>query len=185
MRRRITLGCLGLLVIAACDDESPASDPPAAAPARECPEPATPRPSLAQRLGDRVEKAAEACKPAEPLARDPLRDAEVAGPWKGEYRYDDGRPSTAIEVTLRVRDLELVGEMSEPNTFGTSAAVRLESTIVGDVYASGQVVFMKTYTSGGSTHSVLYTGTLAQGGQRIEGRWRIAGSSGPFWLARE
>lgn len=185
--RCVALGiCVGVL---ACDGEDAArkqpTDPPTVAPAPVCPEPAAPRPSLAQRLGDRVEKVAEACKPAEPLARDPARDAEIAGHWKGEYQYEDGRPSTAIEVTLRVRDLELSGEMSEPDTFGTALGARVESRITGDVYASRQVVFMKTYDSGGVTHSVLYTGTLARSGRRIEGRWRVPGLSGSFWLARE
>ena len=186
LRRRVALGLF--LGAVACDDETPSAKAPveAASPpaAPKCPEEPR-RVPLAQRLGDRVEKVAEACKGAEPLARDSVRDAEVTGRWKGEYQYDDGRPSNEIEVVLRVSDRDLSGEMSEPNTFGTTYPARVDSTITGDVYASGQVVFMKTYTSGGQTHSVLYTGELAESGRRIEGRWRIGGGSGPFWLAKE
>jgi hypothetical protein len=190
MRRlRDSLVLVLVMAVVACDeDDRTASEPPevseraSAAPAA-CPEVPTPRTPLAQRLGKSVEKVAAACKAADPLARDAARDAEVAGLWKGEYQYDDGRTATEIEVTLRVRDRDLSGEMSEPNAFSTYGPPRLESAITGDVFASGQVVFMKTY-SGSETHSVLYTGAIADGGRRIEGRWRLGGTSGPFWLAK-
>lgn len=170
-----------------CDDEGAtkeASAPtPVAAPA-ECPEPPPPpRASLAQRLGERVDKVVEACKSGDPLAYDPVAEARITGHWKGEY--DDGGRTTEVTVTFRVHDHRLGGEMDEPNTFAAYAGSRLDSSIVGDVFADGHVVFMKTYTSPGVTHSVVYTGTLRDEARRIEGHWRVESKTGTFWLAKE
>lgn len=189
---RAIRGVLGLgivVAVVACQDGAPeAAEPLVAgsnAPAPACPEPVAARTPLGQRLGDRVQEAAAACKAIDPAAHDSARDAEATGRWKGEYQYDDGRPAAEIEVSLRVADRDLRGEMSEPNTFGSHGVARLQSSIVGEVFASGQVVFMKTYESGGETHSVLYTGALSKDARRIEGRWRLENASGPFWLAKE
>jgi hypothetical protein len=143
-----------------------------------------PSASLAQRVGGTAQQVVEACRAADPLDRDPAIDASVRGHWQGEYAYDDGRAATRIEAEFRVVDGTLAGEMDEPNTLGVLGFSRLASSLAGDVYASRQIVLMKTYTSGDATHSLLYTGTLAESGDRIEGRWRIGAASGPFWLQR-
>jgi hypothetical protein len=186
---RAVLGLGVVVLVVACQGGAPeaaeARVTRSSAPPPACPEPVAARTPLGQRLGERVQEAAAACKAIDPVAHDSARDAQATGRWKGEYQYDDGRAATEIEVSLRVADRDLLGEMSEPNTFGSYGVARLQAAIVGEVFASGQVVFMKTYESGGETHSVLYTGALSKDARRIEGRWRLENASGPFWLAKE
>lgn len=177
-------------IVGACADEpGPATPVQSAgqacepAPRVEPAERPAPSASLAQRLGGKVEQVVEACKATDPLARDPAVDARVAGRWTGEYAYEDGR-KTEIEAEIRVVDGALSGDMDEPNTQGVVGYSRLSSSLFGDVYAGRKVVFTKMYETGDATHSVLYTGILAESGDRIEGRWRTRGVAGSFWLQR-
>lgn len=187
------LGWLLAVAVAGCGDEPdpPAVDPsapraeaePDDAPKPErpsCPEPRVP---LAQRMGGTI---AEACREAvsDPSAHDPEIDRALGGRWRGEYDSDSAEP-VAFTIDLIVVDGILSGSSSEPNTFPYVYGITtLPAALDGEAFASHQVVWLKTYTSGVS-HSVLYIGTLDEARKRIEGHWNLGGNRGTFWMMHE
>lgn len=183
------------MVVAACGDgapaggaaaggAAPASGPAAAVVAEptpaQCPEPRVP---LAQRMGVRM---AEICTKAasDPMRVDASLDAALSGAWKGEYAGGLASSTTRFDATLTVIDGAIGGTTTEPNTFGPPYYPELEATLTGDAYASRQVVMLKTYRTDSVDHSVLYVGRLDEAGTRIEGRWRVSGAQGTFWMER-
>ena len=165
---------------------SPAASTPAAGgdaktePAR-CPEPKLP---LAQRVGVTL---TEVCEKAavDPMQLDPALDLALTGTWKGEY-LGDGRGSdgTRFDASLFATGGVVSGTTTEPNTFGPYDYAELQADLVGEAHATREVVLLKTYRTATITHSVLYVGRLDAAGKRIEGRWRLRGLEGTFWMER-
>jgi hypothetical protein len=146
-----------------------------------CPEPRVP---LAQRMGV---KMAEICEKAavDPMQVDGALDLSLSGAWKGEYVSDGlGSSPTRFDANLFVSGGSVSGTTSEPNTFGPYGYAELAADVNGEAYATRQVVLLKTYRTATITHSVLYVGRLDEAGKRIEGRWRLGGGQGTFWMER-
>lgn len=163
------------------DRADPEAEPEPEASAPECPGPRVP---LASRMTATI---ADACREAAvaPSARDPELDRAVRGHWKGEYDGDSTDPVT-FQADLTVFDGVLTGTTTEPNTFPyVYGYSELEADVSGDVFGSRQVVWMKTYRTGGVSHSVLYVGTLDDAGRRVEGHWRLGATQGTFWMTRD
>ncbi len=160
---------------------SPAAEPAANDEVPRCPEARVP---LARRIGGTLAEVCERAAP-DPMALDSSHDFALSGGWRGEYAGDSVGESTRFDATLSVFAGTVTGATTEPNTFGMYGYAELEASVVGDVYRTRQVVFLKTYRSGATDHSVLYTGRLDEAGKRIEGRWRVSGgTSGTFWMEK-
>lgn len=147
-----------------------------------CPDPRVP--PLAERIGQRM---VDACTRPEldPMGHDPAFDTALTGHWRGEYASAEGGAPTRFEADLVASDGTVNGSTTEPNTFGPGYLTELYADLVGEVYATRQVVLLKTYKSPGVDHSVLYVGRMDDERKRIEGRWRLPGTHGTFWLAKE
>jgi hypothetical protein len=154
----------------------------AAGEAKRCPEPRVP---LARRLEG---KLAEVCERSavDPMAPEPKLDVSLTGAWRGEYVDESpGSSPTRFDASLIVTGGVVSGTTTEPNTFGTFGYSELEALLNGDAYATRQVVWLKTYRTGATNHSVLYVGRLDEAGRRIEGHWRVSGGTrGTFWMER-
>lgn len=138
---------------------------------------------LAQRMSGTI---VDACRGAviDPSARDPEVERALGGRWHGEYDSDSSEPVT-FTADLLVVDGMLSGSSSEPNTFPHVYGIAdVPAELDGEAFASRQVVWLKTYTSG-VFHSVLYVGTLDEAGKRIEGRWHVGPTRGTFWMTHE
>jgi len=166
---------------------------PEPAPSVECPDCAThafaeatalkcppPRVPLATRLGARI---SEICAEAaiDPQGRDVQADILLRGHWQGQYD-DETMDPVDFEADLDAVDGTVRGSTTEPDTFGYGYGT-LEANLYGDIYASHQVVLLKTYF-GATDHSVLYIGILDRRGKRIDGHWRVGDSRGTFWMTR-
>lgn len=150
-------------------------------PSKRCPEPRVP---LARRIGEHL---ADACKAAavDPMLVDARLDLSLTGTWKGEYASEGlGSSPTRFDATLFVTGGVLSGTTTEPNTFGPFGYSELQADLTGDAHATRQVVLLKTYRTATVDHSVLYVGRLDETGKRIEGRWRVSGAQGTFWMER-
>lgn len=165
----------------AARDGNAARDGEAKADAQRCPEPRVP---LAQRMGV---KLAEVCEKAavDPMQLDTALDLSLSGAWKGEYVSDGlGSTATRFDASLFATGGVVSGTTTEPNTFGPYGYAELQADVNGEAYATRQVVLLKTYRTATVTHSVLYVGQLDAAGKRIEGRWRLGGGQGTFWMER-
>lgn len=193
-------GVLVGVVASACGSEAPAgggavASPPAVASAStpdgdgkgetaRCPEPRVP---LAQRMGVTLAEVCEkAAKPAvDPMQLDTALDLTLSGAWKGEYVSESlGSTATRFDASLFATGGVVSGTTTEPNTFGPYGYAELQADVNGEAYATRQVVLLKTYRTATVTHSVLYVGHLDEAGKRIEGRWRLGGGQGTFWLEK-
>jgi hypothetical protein len=176
-----------LIVLVACGDAPPPMAAPAptpvAAPAPKCPEP----PPRDNQFAARVAQVVEECRSADALVLAPELDAQAKGAWVGEYEYAVlGTPtSAAFDATFEVVGGLLTGSMRELNSFGDPSWTHLDADATGEVRATREVVFLKTYHTGPYTHSVLYSGQLSADGKTIAGRWMLGGSTrGTFTMRR-
>lgn len=141
---------------------------------------------LAERMGGTLAEICQKAAVVDPLQVDPSLDLSLSGTWKGEYVGEEtGASPTRFDASLSVFAGAVIGSTTEPNTFGGYGYAELEAGLTGDAYATRQVVMLKTYRSGATTHSVLYVGKLDGAGRRIEGSWRVSGGTrGTFWMER-
>jgi len=111
---------------------------------------------------------------------------DLSGRWHGFYTYATGR-SCAFDADLRDHGGELVGVTFEVAEFGPSPGSTLSAAIEGR--RRGRAVdFAKTYDEVAvAGYAILYAGTLAEGGDEIQGTWSIPGhaQSGTFLMVRE
>jgi hypothetical protein len=183
MRARIAVV---LLVVVGCDR----ADEPAPAPTVESPQPAKADAPIApgglgSELASEIDKAKVRCKGATGIELAVDLDGDVSGEWTGEYRYDDpGKDPVPMDATFFSTAGKLGGRTDEPNTFALPGPADLEAEVVGELHAGGRMTFMKTYDTGGQTHSVLYVGQLDDARREITGRWRTKGVTGTFTLER-
>jgi hypothetical protein len=111
---------------------------------------------------------------------------DLTGRWHGFYSYGGSAHSCAFEAELRDHEGEIVGVCYEVAQFGPSPGATLSASIEGR--RSGSAVdFAKTYDEVAlASYTVHYAGTLAEGGDEIEGTWAIPGQNrGRFLMVRE
>lgn len=99
--------------------------------------------------------------------------ANLNGMWLGTY-WQQKQP-VRFEMTLVQGDNTLSGRVLDDNYLG-------EASLVGTV--SGRSIrFTKTYLTS-SRHSVHYTGTISEDGNRMQGQWKINLISGEWEAQR-
>jgi hypothetical protein len=119
-----------------------------------------------------------------------MSEADLSGRWHGFYSYGAAAPANghpcAFEAELRDHGGELVGVSFEIAAFGPRPGSTLTASVEGRRNGSA-VDFAKTYDEVAlARYSIHYAGTLASGGNEIEGRWSIPGeNSGTFLMVRE
>lgn len=106
----------------------------------------------------------------------------VKGLWTGRYYYPDSTmPPVHFSVLFGFLGDRIVGQITEPNTFGNPSAPFLQAEITGSLGPGAAVHFVKRYDgTGGVSHSVFYDGTLSPDGRTIQGTWTIPGPQGAF-----
>ncbi|MDQ4087067.1 MAG: hypothetical protein M3177_03490 [Pseudomonadota bacterium] len=107
---------------------------------------------------------------------------DLTGQWSGFYNYPVPAPAVNFEAVLRDAGGRLTGTIVEPDDLrgGTLSAVI-------DGYRQGAAVsFLKMYDQADEYYdTVQYSGTVASGGDEIEGRWQVQGGwSGTFLMVR-
>jgi hypothetical protein len=104
--------------------------------------------------------------------------------WSGSYWYDEhGEPTVSFMLNLTDDLGALSGEISEPNTVGSSSNY-LKSFIKG--MRNGTIVaFAKVYDGASDlAHRVDYTGSASDDGQKVSGYWLLEEFSGGFEMTR-
>jgi hypothetical protein len=97
----------------------------------------------------------------------------LSGTWLGTY-WENDRP-TRFEMTLLQGGNILSGRVLDDGYLG-------EASLVGE--SSGRSIdFTKTYLTSAS-HSVCYTGTISEDGNKMQGRWIINFSYSGNWEAQ-
>jgi hypothetical protein len=184
------MGLIVAMVVACTWEPEPAASSSSKEPIPEaqpskCPPQAPPSAALGTDLAARIGEAKLRCRDAgiEPSAE---HDQALSGRWSGSYGYGEpGRRRVEIEGQLLVTGGIVAGTFTEPNTFALDDGPVLSSTLTGEVQSGGRLVLQKTYLGGADAdHSILYIGQLSEDGRKIEGHWRLAGSTGPFELER-
>ena len=110
---------------------------------------------------------------------------DLSGHWHGFYNMPADEPPTPFEADLLDTGGLLSGETSEegdtPDCFGMTLHAVIEGRRGGD-----RVSFTKRYDYlPRADYAILYEGTLAPGGDEIEGGWTIPGIwSGTFLMVR-
>lgn len=110
----------------------------------------------------------------------------ISGSWRGKARYTGNRGKPfSFKARMSKSGDRFSGTMSEPNTFAKANVSRLFSNLRGRVRTDRTISFTKTYDgTGGQTHSIEYRGRLVAAG-RIEGTWRVGGTTGTFVMTRQ
>ncbi len=116
-----------------------------------------------------------------------MSDAEVdlSGDWIGLYSYPEAHPPTRFRAHLRDEGGRLSGEtIEQEETF--TGGVELRALIDGRRDGSA-VTFAKVYEDEAfNSDFVRYEGTIAAGGDEINGRWEVPGHwSGSFIMVRD
>jgi len=112
--------------------------------------------------------------------------ADVSGRWHGFYSYRANAHACPFEAELREHGGDIVGVTFEIAAFGPNPGSTLTAQVEGRRIGSA-VDFAKTYDEVAlAAYSIHYAGTLAEGGNEIEGTWTIPGEhSGTFLMIRE
>ena len=107
---------------------------------------------------------------------------DLTGNWAGFYNYPVAAPPVNFQAVLHDSGGRLTGTTSEP---GDAGAGTLHAVIDGRRQGAA-VSFLKMYDQADEDYdSVQYSGTVASGGDEIEGRWQVAGGwSGTFLMVR-
>ena len=107
---------------------------------------------------------------------------DLTGEWAGFYNYPVPAPPVNFEAVLHDLGGRLTGTTAEPDdtSGGTLHAV------VDGRRQGAAVSFLKMYDQADEHYdTVQYSGTVASGGDEIEGRWQVAGGwSGTFLMVR-
>jgi hypothetical protein len=111
---------------------------------------------------------------------------DLSGRWHGFYSYGGAGQSCAFEAELRDHHGEIVGIAYEVAQFGPDPGATLSASIEGR-RAGSAVDFAKTYDEVAlASYTIHYAGSLAEGGNEIEGTWAIPGQNhGTFLMIRE
>ncbi len=116
-------------------------------------------------------------------------DLRLTGAWYGTYAYPDngaGQPTVRFRLNLVQDGSKISLNVKEPKTFGGEDAPFLFAFGTGQYDPSSrEIKFTKTYDgASGASHSVEYTGTISEDGNKIEGTWDIGGAGGTFKAQR-
>lgn len=99
--------------------------------------------------------------------------ADLSGAWLGTYWQQE--EAVRFEMTIVHSGNTVSGRVLDDSYLG-------EASLAGTI--SGRAVnFTKTYTSS-ARHSISYTGTVSEEGDRMVGHWQISYLSGT-WSARK
>ncbi len=109
----------------------------------------------------------------------------LTGVWHGLYSYPGFAEPVYFVATLIQSGGSISGTIHEAEIGRNRAPLTLYASVSGSVDRPN-VDFAKTYDgSGGWTHTVMYSGQLADDGSEIEGTWTIRGGwSGRFLMIR-
>ncbi|HMC92488.1 MAG TPA: hypothetical protein VKI45_08520 [Allosphingosinicella sp.] len=115
-----------------------------------------------------------------------MSEADLSGRWHGFYSYGGHVHACPFEAELRDHGGELVGVSFEIAAFGPNPGSTLTAQLEGRRQGSA-VDFAKSYDEVAlAGYSIHYAGTLADGGNEIEGTWTIPGQGkGTFLMVRE
>lgn len=110
---------------------------------------------------------------------------DLTGSWVGIFNYPANcQPATNFAVRLRDSTGTLSGDTSEPDILGEVDGQSLHAFLTGS-HVGGQVEFLKCYENY-DTDPIIYSGTLADGGNEIAGDWTIPDVwSGTFIMIRQ
>ncbi len=114
----------------------------------------------------------------------------ISGQWSGTYYYPTGmhqnmKTSVPFDAKFQQLNNELIGQITEKNTFAPMAGSVLLSQVSGYV-VGGIINFSKSYNSGvNAAHMVDYHGYITNKGKTISGHWQIDTWSGTFEMHRE
>lgn len=104
---------------------------------------------------------------------------DLTGMWRGAYHYPEGAEGVAkfIGFTMLVlhQGDEVVGLITESNTFGAPSAPNLHATFKGRYNpTTRELQFTKTYDGTGTIdHVVPYRGRLGEDGNSVRGKWQV------------
>ncbi|MDT9599578.1 hypothetical protein [Sphingosinicella rhizophila] len=109
---------------------------------------------------------------------------DLSGAWTGLFNYPAHLPQTEFQARLRDLAGSVTGETTE-----TGGHLGLTGTAHGMIeghHEGGILHFTKIYDDlDHAGHPIHYRGTIAAGGDEIEGRWDIPGAwSGTFLMIR-
>jgi hypothetical protein len=116
-------------------------------------------------------------------------ETDVTGVWTGKYEYPAGSMQAPVEFTIIFlqKGDDLTGHVKETNTFGKQPEPFLHSSLKGRLNKETRdLTFTKTYDgTAGASHSVEYSGRIAEDGATVDGgSWKLGGLSGTFLLSK-
>jgi hypothetical protein len=116
-----------------------------------------------------------------------LQQGTLAGTWRGQYLYPDGRQSVDFVFVFEADACR--GRSEESNTFGDKSAPTLYADLSCDSLAINpgeNIVISKTYDGTGNvSHTVTYSGILSADLREIAGQWSIERMRGAFNMRRQ
>jgi len=109
--------------------------------------------------------------------------------WSGVYFYAPDVDRTAVKFTMTFdcSGGAITGKSEEPNInkLGNPEAIHLFAKLHGITVNGNKIRFTKTYDgTGGTVHSVYYSGEISADKQAVLGRWQKKGMDGKFSLTR-
>ncbi|MDX8351914.1 hypothetical protein [Cognatiyoonia sp. IB215182] len=110
----------------------------------------------------------------------------ISGHWTGRYEYGLGAEPVPFEAVIAEAAGQLLGDITEPNTFHRDMGAELTATLMGQ-RTGHDVYFRKTYDGFDQGDDPVYEGQLNSAMTRILGRWRFPKSpalSGRFMMVR-
>ncbi|MEO0918979.1 MAG: hypothetical protein AAFY31_18695 [Pseudomonadota bacterium] len=110
----------------------------------------------------------------------------LSGHWAGRYEYGVGAEPVPFEAVIAEAAGQLLGDITEPNTFHRNMGAELTATLMGQ-RTGRNVYFRKTYHGFDQGDDPVYEGQLNGALTRIVGTWRFPKSpslSGRFMMVR-
>jgi hypothetical protein len=112
--------------------------------------------------------------------------ADIPTSWNGGYEYGNGQDAVLFQLDISMSGTSMSGSIVELQTFGEDIDDGLLGANVSGAIDGNSVRFTKVYDgSGGVSHTVVYTGTLAEfedGVWVMFGTWSTGGTQGA-WFA--
>lgn len=104
---------------------------------------------------------------------------DLTGMWRGAYHYPERAEGVAKFISFTMLVLhqgdDVVGLITESNTFGAESAPNLHATVKGRYNSNTrELQFTKTYDGTGTIdHVVQYRGRLGDDGKSGRGKWQV------------
>lgn len=110
----------------------------------------------------------------------------LSGHWNGRYDYGWGAEPVPFEAVIEDAAGQLLGGITEPNTFHRDMGAELTATLLGQ-RTGHDVQFRKTYDGFDQGDDPVYEGEVNGTFTRIDGLWRFPTNpslSGRFMMVR-